>query len=165
MSAWIEIKDVFDSDVKLTCRTLCECVDWNGCEVNFADIASPSHSLWVRGLKSFWMLAIWVAFKSHSLWVRGLKYLKLERVGPIPGRRTPCECVDWNTKSGLAGIKSLLVALFVSAWIEIVVQNVILKMLKVALFVSAWIEILLNSLFSLTTAVALFVSAWIEIIG
>ena len=37
--------------------------------------------------------------------------------------------------------------------------------LVVALFVSAWIEILLNSLFSLTTAVALFVSAWIEIIG
>ena len=55
------------------------------------------------------------------------------------------------------------VALFVSAWIEILQSNQEIVDFTVALFVSAWIEIWYNVGDDDTQLVALFVSAWIEI--
>ena len=57
----------------------------------------------------------------------------------------------------------LLVALFVSAWIEIPLMMWSTSFFAVALFVSAWIEIPLKIIKKTNVMVALFVSAWIEI--
>ena len=59
--------------------------------------------------------------------------------------------------------KQWVVALFVSAWIEISVEKRSGIKRRVALFVSAWIEILELGQKLYLTRVALFVSAWIEI--
>ena len=69
------------------------------------------------------------------------------------------EIDDLLKDSGLTAV-----ALFVSAWIEIMLMTIASFEYGVALFVSAWIEIddLLKD--SGLTAVALFVSAWIEIV-
>ena len=57
-----------------------------------------------------------------------------------------------------------MVALFVSAWIEIEEKGMdTYKKMQVALFVSAWIEIFKKALIEHDATVALFVSAWIEI--
>ena len=81
---------------QLTCRTLCECVDWNDRRSALSTRSEVSHSLWVRGLK-FDNFKVDVSYlRSHSLWVRGLKYFDKNRF-----------------------IGSEIVALFVSAWIEI----------------------------------------------
>ena len=55
------------------------------------------------------------------------------------------------------------VALFVRAWIEILMDNFVLKIIGVALFVRAWIEIGPETSSKLYGRVALFVRAWIEI--
>ena len=77
--------------------------------------------------------------------------------------RTPCECVDWNRCTGRKdGL--YIVALHVSAWIEIIRFYNLDTFVNVALHVSAWIEILpLASQMGCYT-VALHVSAWIEIL-
>ena len=56
-----------------------------------------------------------------------------------------------------------LVALFVSAWIEIIIEYCLTNSINVALFVSAWIEIIKAKNYKKHLPVALFVSAWIEI--
>jgi len=72
--------------------------------------------------------------------VRGLKFIKL-----------------------CANILLGLVALLVSAWIEICVFKVNDYHNKVALLVSAWIEICVFKVNDYHNKVALLVSAWIEI--
>ena len=104
----------------IICRTLCECVDWNISWQLGNAIGNASHSLWVRGLKSYNLRCLFVDNRSHSLWVRGLKFIKpvVRRINNLVALlvsawieirllnhnrygqrgRTPCECVDWNNK-------------------------------------------------------------------
>ena len=99
-------------------RTLCECVDWNKTFGSTTLNNLRSHSLWVRGLKSYNLRCLFVDNRSHSLWVRGLKFIKpvVRRINNLVALlvsawieirllnhnrygqrgRTPCECVDWN---------------------------------------------------------------------
>ena len=78
--------------------------------------------------------------------------------------RTPRECVDWNVPHGLGRWKQRPVALPVSAWIEIMLDEVDSDSIFVALPVSAWIEINADVMEKLgILEVALPVSAWIEI--
>lgn len=56
---------------------------------------------------------------SHPSRVRGLKSKRIWKIEWVQGRRTLCECVDWNLAKGSAiGIKEA-VAPLVGAWIEI----------------------------------------------
>ena len=118
VSAWIEIANYHLLWLMKTSRTLCECVDWNKDLEIVLKLLVQSHSLWVRGLKSLKTLVALAPLVSHSLWVRGLKFY-----------------------SNLENLFELVVALFVSAWIEINIKHSIAKTNPVALFVSAWIEI------------------------
>ena len=78
-----------------------------------------SHSLWVRGLKSNLRTVSYSHFaKSHSLWVRGLKFPALNEASNALASRTPCECVDWNIATAGRIVRTQVVALLVSAWIE-----------------------------------------------
>ena len=80
----------------LSCRTPCECVDWNlQSLINWSQYLM-SHSLWVRGLKyTNWptnVTGVLVALLV-SAWI------EISSMRPIAiklFRRTPCECVDWN---------------------------------------------------------------------
>ena len=56
----------------------------------------------------------------------------------------------------------MVVALLVSAWIEILTLPIDLPLTTVALLVSAWIEIVAFLIKWVLQAVALLVSAWIE---
>ena len=76
--------------------------------------------------------------------------------------RTLHECVDWNHPIG-RHVKLELVALLVSAWIEITRTIEWLGNGNVALLVSAWIEIAIIRCKAMLLIVALLVSAWIEI--
>ena len=100
-------------------RTPCECVDWNTGSSTYPCEITPSHSLWVRGLKFLpyhecvflKLVALLV-----SVWIEIFCWLERQiiRIG-----RTPCECVDWNVRTSVIYRFDLAVALLVSAWIEI----------------------------------------------
>ena len=55
--------------------------------------ASPSHPVWVRGLKQYVFAYKLVVAESHPVWVRGLKQPEFADLGQQPSR-TPCGCVD-----------------------------------------------------------------------
>ena len=59
----------------------------------------------------------------------------------------------------------VLVALYMSAWIEIKIIQVFMEQPQVALYMSAWIEIHKTETQELTKTVALYMSAWIEIVN
>ena len=100
VSAWIEISGLRRNKGNCVGRTLCECVDWNH------TISAACLSIIGRTLCECvdWNIhvnvKVWSAIKSHSLWVRGLKFIK-----PVVRRINN------------------LVALLVSAWIEIRLLN------------------------------------------
>ena len=122
-------------------RTLRECVDWNTNRQKKLLKKKKSHSSWVRGLK----------FNSFFLMI-------------VKRRRTLRECVDWNV-SIFTKDDRFVVALFVSAWIEIKGLMQVIDPTFVALFVSAWIEMFCGFFKCPHRGyVALFVSAWIEIL-
>ena len=121
-------------------RTLCECVDWNH------TISAACLSIIGRTLCECvdWNIhvnvKVWSAIKSHSLWVRGLKFIK-----PVVRRINN------------------LVALLVSAWIEICASCNESKKTKVALLVRRGLKSSSGIFHSWWPCVALLVSAWIEI--
>ena len=118
VSAWIEMSLWSWRGRFLARRTPCECVDWN----RFGRPPQPRHR------------------PSHSLWVRRLKYEIQEDLQGIVTCRTPCECVDWNTWSIYPFMSYVVVALLVSAWIEMTPNKWKWPWRSVALLVSAWIE-------------------------
>ena len=77
---------------------------------------------------------------SHSTRVRGLKYKKIRLIKPLNH-----------------------VALYTSAWIEIMIFGYSYASIKVALYTSAWIEIFVILGMVGGSRVALYTSAWIEI--
>ena len=108
--------------------------------LTFRVTIGKSHSTRVRGLKSIRWSNHTNDRESHSTRVRGLKSLSIMRISAFT-RRTLHECVDWNTplysKLALIVCRTLhecvdwnnkkitetdlfLVALYTSAWIEIV---------------------------------------------
>ena len=100
-----------------------------------------SHSTWVRGLKSIGDTLQLVDIESHSTWVRGLKF----------NQQMIC-------------LKLALVALYMSAWIEIGSLLCPAGALTSALYMSAWIEIVSLTTHNSILSVALYMSAWIEIL-
>ena len=76
--------------------------------------------------------------------------------------RTLYECVDWNTLNK-GKRKSIWVALYMSAWIEISLPCPLTVWVTVALYMSAWIEIRWTPKRGDCLEVALYMSAWIEI--
>ena len=99
---------------------------------------------------------------SHSTRVRGLKFTTCRNTAKTSCRtlhecvdwnigyddfskptysRTLHECVDWNIHDKKR-TKRTQVALYTSAWIEIVVKTITLTLIVVALYTSAWIEII-----------------------
>ena len=127
-------------------RTLHECVDWNLNAIDQSLDSVWSHSTRVRGLKWRSTVRDGRENKSHSTRVRGLKcnHASVSIIRRIC--RTLHECVDWNThsfhhlpasmKSHSTRVRGLKyasrrrysawswVALYTSAWIEIIVVKV-----------------------------------------
>ena len=117
-SAWIEILKPTSQPRNLICRTLHECVDWNCHTLGNSLSERLSHSTRVRGLKLCPCPILWTLPSSHSTRVRGLKYV---------------------VKS--ASEKHNIVALYTSAWIEMISHTAHPYASSVALYTSAWIEI------------------------
>ena len=80
-------------------------------------------------------------------------------------RRTLHECVDWNEQKRRVRDIFKLVALYTSAWIEIVQQHPCSTCQEVALYTSAWIEMFPMPYRCTYLSVALYTSAWIEMIS
>ena len=142
MSAWIEIKLKTLKESKGLSRTLHECVDWN-----------PKNDYRKHSTHT-----------SHSTWVRGLKFAHQMRVVAVLIGRTLHECVDWNKfdtsevasamvshSTWVRGLKFWFCCTFVETW-------------KVALYMSAWIEMMKFTPIHMILLVALYMSAWIEIL-
>ena len=118
-------------------RTLHECVDWN--------ISSRTHG-WFSRRRTLhecvdWnnRLICWCRnwTKSHSTRVRGLKFREENE-----------------------GLKVENVALYTSAWIEMICHSLIYTLIIVALLVSAWIEIRIPS--SKTSLAQRSHSSWVR---
>src|SRR5690625_3651031 len=103
--------------------------------------SSSSHPSWVRGLKLNLIKLSLSPQTSHPSWVRGLKSYSLESPS-----------------------KTLIVAPFMGAWIEITFQRHNLAHYNVAPFMGAWIEIPISSSLYWIAFVAPFMGAWIEIV-
>src|SRR5690625_4479971 len=88
---------------------------------SMSGLAVASHSTWVRGLKYYDVVVLFVCLMSHSTWVRGLKSLCLFIVSP-----------------------PFHVALYMGAWIEIASVFNATPIVSVALYMGAWIEISLS---------------------
>jgi len=88
-----------------------------------------------------WPTSAMTRMASHSSWVRGLKFLSNEP-SDFQLRRTLHGCVDWNISHYSVGYYHSHVALFMGAWIEILIHFFRLIPYSVALFMGAWIEIL-----------------------
>ncbi len=142
-------------------RTPRECVSWN----RFASTISKTNfvalhvSAWVEIVqKVFWRdiaqvalhVSAWVEIftswtnvnqsRSHSTWVRELKF-RLFHITAYSPSRTPRECVSWNVVILNVAIDTIIVALHVSAWVEIWQGKSRPEWKCVALHVSAWVEI------------------------
>ena len=146
----------------LLCRTLHECVDWNfvDFDMQLLIFVALYMSAWIEISKPSNLSP---SNLSHSTWVRGLKSL-----GHFQLRLDPCrtlhECVDWNMPAA-CDFPVTVVALYMSAWIEIVKFGWWLRRRIVALYMSAWIEIPNYIHYGWNNSVALYMSAWIEISG
>ena len=161
MSAWIEIERNKLQAFFAAGRTLYECVDWNIQKAlrQRRKTVALYMSAWIEIFPQFFIalfiivalyMSAWIemslidsaAFSasSHSIWVRGLKYQS-------------CTCPHAGRVSHsiwVRGLKSEApepedeeedVALYMSAWIEIVIPKHVQVELRVALYMSAWIEI------------------------
>ena len=138
--AWIEIfSSICLSDLTFR-RPLHEGVDWNvdGYRTMCNSAWSPSSR--GRGLKSSIPPTTLLKPSSPSSRGRGLKFL--------------ISCQPERT---------IKVALFTRAWIEIIELSKTIAALKVALFTRAWIEMSRHHLQICLPLVALFTRAWIEI--
>ena len=126
------------------CRTPRECVDWNGTLSSRGMLMRQSHSSWVRGLKSRFSLFRISRSMSHSSWVRGLKCQRTTETDESAASHSSwvrgLKCDPWPQCN-----RALVVALLVSAWIEITEPELRTIVKIVALLVSAWIEIGNNS--------------------
>ena len=207
VSAWIEIFCLHWWFYMLYCRTPRECVDWNTF-LRWYSVVSESRTPrecvdWNISKtdcnivqRVALLVSAWIEIKNKSLELDGNKsrtprecvdwnILLISLNLDYHSCRTPRECVDWNF-SGTGWVFPPLVALLVSAWIEISQQISNAVFPRVALLVSAWIEILHKLFLRLYQArshsswvrglkfcclvdelwlvwVALLVSAWIEI--
>ena len=77
MGAWIEIFLLTNPS------SLAQVASYMGAwiEISSSCISSMSsimsHPIWVRGLKSVWIVMNCFSNKSHPIWVRGLKYVAI----------------------------------------------------------------------------------------
>ena len=56
-------------------------------------VVSPSHPMWMRGLKSSAASVAVYLVVSHPMWMRGLKHAMAEEMIKM-AYRIPCRCVD-----------------------------------------------------------------------
>ena len=119
VSAWIEMYIAYVTLEQKTCRTPCECVDWNSlfcflCSTFFC--RTPCECVdWNINSSCLW--CYWRKVALHvSAWIE------------ISSKSTSLLSIKW-------------VALHVSAWIEILAKTYASLLRDVALHVSAWIEI------------------------
>ena len=123
-----------------------------------------SHSLWVRGLKLHFIRSFRIK-NNVALFVSAWIEIEKERWEiNKPAGRTLCECVDWNELKECKKNSSITSHSLWVRGLKCTAMSTIASANVVALFVSAWIEINYDSVpYWQGTGVALFVSAWIEI--
>ena len=122
------------------CHTLYGCVDWNSqISVMFLSL-SPSHPLWVCGLKYFHHLWIMIPEACHTLY-GCVDWNKARSVWPAARCcHTLYGCVDWNLQSALLLAKSLRHTLYGCVdWNQIRKINQSVKC-TVTPFMGVWIE-------------------------